>query len=426
MNTAAEPQSSPVCGAPSAHRRPAQPRPEHQRRQTRQGRWPAATVMISTVLALVTITGCGIRLESAAPQALVPDSDEISRQAAVADALLVQEEAGATLTTVEQGSPVAVVLTDVELLAGEHVEALGGEYVSGLGDEPTDAATAVPQDPTDGQTELPPESVTDDQGTIDPSIAASPAETDGTAGTDGTEGTEGTDGTDPGAGAPAGGSTTDPPSVERLVLLLTQAADRSRAALGTPKDPALARLFASVAAAHLDQARTLAATAGIEVPATESFTTVMPSTLPKNLAAADLSTLVQAEDSAGFAYEAMAARLTADDRATARSRAAVHRARAQTWAELASLDATATDPRAVAYDLPDAADGSPALTSRETMAALAATMESSLADSYGTFVGQVDAEARASMLDLLVDSHTAARAWGAPAVAFPGMPELAG
>ena len=382
--------------------------------------------MISTVLALVTITGCGIRLESAAPQALVPDSDEISRQAAVADALLVQEEAGATLTTVEEGSPVAGVLTDIELLAGEHVEALGGEYVSGLGDEPTDAATAVPQDPTDGQTELPPESVTDDQGTIDPSIAASPAETDGTAGTDGTEGTDGTDGTDPGDAAPADGSTTEPPSVERLVLLLTQSADRSRAALGTPKDPALARLFASVAAAHLDQARTLAATAGIEVPATESFTTVMPSALPKNLVAADLSTLVQAEDSAGFAYEAMAARLTADDRATARSRAAVHRARAQTWAELASLDATATDPRAVAYDLPDAADGSPALTSRETMAALAATMESSLADSYGTFVGQVDAEARASMLDLLVDSHTAARAWGAPAVAFPGMPELAG
>lgn len=367
--------------------------------------------MISTVLALVTITGCGIRLESAAPQALVPDSDEISRQAAVADALLVQEEAGATLTTVEQGSPVAAVLTDIELLAGEHVEALGGEYVSGLGDGPTDAATAAPQDPTDGQTELPPESVTDDQGTIDPSIAASPAETDGT---------------DPGTGAPADGSTTAPPSVERLVLLLTQSADRSRAALGTPTDPALARLFASVAAAHLDQARTLATTAGIELPATESFTTVMPSALPKNLAAADLSTLVQAEDSAGFAYEAMAARLTADDRATARSRAAVHRARAQTWAELASLDATATDPRAVAYDLPDATDGSPALTSRETMAALAATMESSLADSYGTFVGQVDAEARASMLDLLVDSHTAARAWGAPAVAFPGMPELAG
>ena len=367
--------------------------------------------MISTVLALAALTGCGIRLESAAPEALVPDSDEISRQAAVADALLVQAEAGATLATVEQGSPVAVVLTDIEQRAGEHVDALGGEYVSGLGDEATDAATAEPPDPADGQTELPPESVTDDQGTIDPSIAASPAPTDAPAGTD------------PGAAATTDQSTTAPPTVERLVLLLTQSADRSRAALGTPVDPALARLFASVAAAHLDQARTLAATAGIERPSTESFTTAMPTTLPKNLAAADLSTLVQAEDSAGFAYEAMAARLTADDRATARSRAAVHRARAQTWAELASLDATATDPRAVAYDLPDAADGSPALTSRETMAALAATMESSLADSYGTFVGQVDADARASMLDLLVDSHGAARAWGAPAVTFPGMPE---
>ena len=255
--------------------------------------------MISTVLALATIAGCGIRLESAAPEALVPDADEISRQAAVADALLVQDEAAATLATVEPGSAVAAVLTDIELRAGEHVEALGGEYVSGLADGSTGTATDGSQDPADGQTALPPESVTDDQGTIDPSIAASPSEAGPEADT--------TAGTDPAPGS--GASTTAPPSVERLVGLLTQSADRSRASLGTPTDPALARLFASVAAAHLDQARTLAATAGIEAPAPESFTTAMPSTLPKNLAAADLSTLVQAEDSAGFAYEAMAARL---------------------------------------------------------------------------------------------------------------------
>lgn len=403
MNTAAEPQSSPVCGTSPTHERPV---------PSRRARRSAVTVMISTVLALATLTGCGIRLESAAPEALVPDADEVSRQAAVADALVVQDEAAATLATVDPASPVAGVLIDIEARASEYVEALGGEYVSGLADSSTGVASGSPQDSSDGQTELPPGSVTDDQGTIDPSIAASP--------------TASADETDADSGAPADQSTTAPPSVERLVGLLTQSADRSRASLGTPDDPALARLCASIAAAHLDQARTLAETAGLEVPSTESFTTAMPTTLPKNLAAADLSTLVQAEDSAGFAYEAMAARLGEDDRATARSRAAVHRARAQTWAELASLDATATDPRAVAYDLPDAADGSPALTSRETMAALAAEVESALTSSYGTFVGEVDADARASMLDLLVDSHQAARAWGAPVVTFPGMPELVG
>lgn len=402
MNTAAAPQSSPACGTPAAQAPPA---------VRRRGRRSAVTVMISTVLALATLTGCGIRLESAAPEALVPDADEISRQAAVADAILVQGEATATLATVDPGSPVAAVLTDIEGRAAEHVEALGGEYVSGLAESSTGEASGGAQDPSEGQTELPPGSVTDEQGTIDPSVAASPA-----APAD----------TDLGSAATTDQSTTGTPSVERLVGLLVQSADRSRAALGTPVDPALARLFASVAAAHLDQARTLAATAGIEAPTTESFTTAMPVTLPKNLAAADLSTLVQAEDSAGFAYEAIAARLSDDDRATARSRAAVHRARAQAWAELASLDATPTDPRAVAYDLPDAADGSPALTSRATMVALAADAESGLADSYGAFVGQVDAESRASMLDLLVDSHGAARAWGAPTVSFPGMPELAG
>lgn len=367
--------------------------------------------MISTVLVLATVTGCGIRLESAAPEALVPDADEISRQAAVADALLVQDEAAATLATVDPASPVAVVLTDIEARAAQHVEALGGEYVSGLADSSTGTASGDTQDSSEGQTALPTGSVTDDQGTIDPSIAASP---------------EDAEDSDAGQGDGADQSTTAPPSVERLVGLLTQSADRSRASLGTPSDPALARLFASVAAAHLDQARTLATTAGIETPATESFTTALPATLPKNLAAADLSTLVLAEDSAGFAYEAMAARLSEDDRTTARSRAAVHRARAQTWAELASLDATPTDPRAVAYDLPDAADGSPALTSRDTMVALAADVETGLEDAYGAFVGDVDVDSRAAMLDLLVDSHRAARAWGAPAVTFPGMPELAG
>lgn len=421
MNTAVQPQSSLFRGL-VAGRLEAGPR----RRRLRS----AATVTISTLLALATVAGCGIRLESPAPAALVPDADEISRQAAVADVLLVQQEAARTLPTVEDGSPVATLLTEIDTTSAAQVAALGGEYVSGTDDTTSEVAGTGTQDTGEGQTALPPESVTDDQGSIDPSIAASPTD-DASTGTDGSS--DNTDATqDPGGPAdpadPADDAASTPPapSVERLVEILTQSADRTRASLSTPSDPALARLYASVATSHLDQARSLAAAAGIEAPATESFTTSLPATLPKNLAAADLSTLVQSEDAAGFAYEVMAARLGDADRAAARERAAVHRARAQTWAELASLDGTATDPRAVAYDLPDAADGTSALSSRETMAALAAGMESQLAVSYATFVGEVEPESRASMLDLLADSHEAARSWGAPQSTFPGMPELAG
>lgn len=402
MNTAVQPQPAPFGATVPAR---AASGPDRKRRRS------ATTVIISTVLVLATVAGCGIRLESPAPDALVPDADEISRQAAVADVLLVQHEAARTLPTVEEGSPVSTLLLTMDARSDAQVKALGGEYVSGIDDVATGATGTGTQDTGDGQTELPPGSVTDDQGTIDPSIAASP--------------------TDPASAGstvpPTGTASTDPaPSVERLVMILTASADRTRASLSTPSDPALARLYASVATAHLDESRTLAAAAGIPLPTTESFTTSLPTTLPKNLAAADLSTLVRSEDAAGFAYEVMAARLGDTQRAAARERAAVHRSRAQGWAELASLDGTATDPRAVAYAIPDAADGTPALTSRETMAALAADVESRLADSYATFVGQVDADSRASMLDLLVDSHEAARTWGAPQSAFPGMPELAG
>ena len=398
MNTAADPQPSPTSDAAGGHDRPA-------RRRRRPG--TVAAVTISTVLALVTVAGCGIRLESAAPAALVPDADEISRQAAVADVLLVGSEARLTVPTVDPASPVVALLGEIDATSTRQAEALGGEYVSGVEADGAPPAGGSSPDSSDGQTELPPGSVTDDEGTLDPSVAASP--------------------TDASSGSPDVSPTTDPaPSVPRLVTVLSQSADRTRASLSTPQDPALARLYASVATSHLDQASTLATLAGLDASRPESFTTTLPTELPKNLVAADLVTLVRAEDAAGYASEVLAARLSDGERTTARDRAAAHRERAQGWAELASLDGTATDPREVAYDLGATADGTPTLTSRESMVTRAAEIESSLADSYATFVGQVDAEARASMLDLLADAHLAARAWGAPATAFPGMPELAG
>jgi len=360
-------------------------------------------VIISTVVALATVAGCGIRLESPAPAALVPDADEISRQAAVADVLLVGSEARLAVPTVDPASPVVDLLEEIDASATAQAEALGGEYVSGVEGDGDDPAGVSSHDAADGQTALAPGSVTDDEGTIDPSVAASPTD------------------------EPSGSATTDPaPSVPRLLTVLTQSADRTRASIGTPRDPALARLYASVATSHLDQARSLAALSGLDAPAPESFTTTLPTALPKNLSAADLVTVVRSEDAAGYAYEVMAARLADGERTAARDRAAAHRERAQGWAALASLDGAATDPREVAYDLGTVADGTPTLASRDSMVTRAAEIEADLADAYATFVGQVDADARSSMLDLLADAHLASRSWGAPASTFPGMPELAG
>ena len=157
----------------------------------------------------------------------------------------------------------------------------------------------------------------------------------------------------------------------------------------------------------------------------EAFTTQMPTTLPLNVSAADLTTVVRSEDAAGFAYEVMAARLSDAARTLAQNRAEVHRERAQAWAELASLDGTASDPRQVSYALPTTPDGSSAVSSPEAMTALAIDLENTLATTYATLTGEVDADNRAAMADLLADSSAAARAWGAPLAPFPGMPEQA-
>lgn len=344
----------------------------------------ATRVMISTLLALLVLTGCGVRLEGPGPEELVPDADEVSRQAMVADAVAIHDGAEEALATVAADSPEAAVLTQIIDFADLHVAALGGVYSSGI-DHSDDASQG-----DQGQTELEPGSVPSAGAVADP---VEPTTT------------------------PAPATSPD------VVTLLTHSAARARGSLVTPTDPLLARLYASIAASQLDSARSLAAQTGVEFVAPEAFTTDMPTTLPLNVSATDLTTIVRSEDAAGFAYEVMAARLSDDARALAQARAQVHRERAQTWAELASLDGTASDPRRVAYTLPTTASGESALASAESMTELAIDLEETLATTYATLTGQVDAENRAAMADLLVDSSSAARAWGAPAASFPGMPE---
>lgn len=381
MNTAPH---SPACAARTRGSVPATAPRISRPHPTR------AKVMISTLLTLLVLTGCGLRLDGPTPAEPVPDADEVSRQAMVADASAIRGGAEQALALAATDSAEATALTQVIAFSDLHTAALGGVYSSGIdhgNDSTGDGAGDL------GQTELEPGSVPSGDGVTPAPPAPSPE--------------------------------PPPPSSAQVVSLLTQAAARARGSLITPTDPLLARLYASIAASQLDSARDLAARAGVDFVLPEAFTTQMPTTLPLNLAASDLTTVVRSEDAAGFAYEVMAPHLSDDARALAIDRAQVHRARAQAWAELASLDGTASDPRQVAYTLPAAADGGSALASTETMSALAAQLEDTLATTYATLTGQVDAENRAAMADLLVDSRTAARTWGAPLVAFPGMPEQA-
>lgn len=349
-------------------------------------------VMIGTLLVGAVLAGCGIRLDSPAIPELSPDADEISRQAMVADAVAIRDEATEALLAVAPGTPEATALQQVVDFSALHVEALGGEYVSGLGHTTTSS---------DGQAEA------GAQTSLDPkTLADEPAE-----------------GVDD-AGATDGTSVPDAPATSATVVsLLAQSSARARGSLATPVDGSLARLYVSVAASQLGSARDLAASSGTELAPPEAFGTSLPESLPANLSAAELTTLVRSEDSAGYGYEVVAARLPAESRGLSLSRAAAHRDRGQRWAVLASMDQTPTDPRKVAYELPDGADGAPPLDSIEVIVPFAAQMETTLLTSYTTLAGQVEPDERAVFLDMVVDAYTTARAWSAPAQAFPGMPE---
>ena len=350
----------------------------------------AVKVMISTLVALLVLTGCGVRLEGPGPQEPVPDANEVSRQAMVADAVTIHDSAEQALAAATPGSPEATTLDLIIRSADQQVTALGGVYSSGIEHE-ADGGSG-----DEGQTALEPGSLPSSGG-------------DAVSGGS--------------AVAPVTPSPTPEPATSAdVVALLAQSAARARGSLVTPTDPLLARLYASIAVSQLDSARALAAQTGVEFVAPEAFASTMASTLPLNLSAADLTTVVRSEDAAGFAYEVMAARLSGDARALARDRARVHRDRAQAWADLASLDG-ASDPRQVAYALPTTSSGESALASPATIAELAIDLEETLATTYATLAGQVEAEDRAAMADLLADSSAAARAWGAPLAPFPGMPE---
>ncbi|QAY70570.1 DUF4439 domain-containing protein [Xylanimonas protaetiae] len=353
---------------------------ERQPAPTRRRRRPRAHAALVAALLVGVLAGCGVRLETPPPAEPVPDALEQVRRTAVADALGVADLATSAQQAEGLPEPVSAELARVAADAHAHVDALGGQYESGI-------------DP-------------DDDADLDPSPEASEPE--------------------------------PPATPAEVVGTLSDAAARNRTAATTTSGGDLARLIASIGASQAVSATRLAALAA--VPGPDPVVPTMPapgtttqtpaasptpspvattppggeqSVLPAGLTASDFRALVLAEDGARYALEVRAARTSGDDRARLLARSRAHGERAQAWAELGSIADTAQDPRRVAYAIPRA-DDDPTLVR---------TLETGLGTSFATLVGTTAPMTRGLLVDLLVESALTLDAWGAPPLAFPGLPE---
>jgi hypothetical protein len=330
-----------------------------------------------TALALtcaIILSGCSVRLESPPPTEPVPDAAEVVRRTAVADALLVAEQAEAAAAADGVKADISAELTVISEVAIAQAEQLGGEYDSGLGDIVSERSGASPSASTPEQTP------------------------------------------------------------RAVVTSLRDAAARTRAAADQAQLGPLGRLLASISASQTQYARSLAQLTGTKGPAlpptripepTEpgdagetaaalASAGAGPATIPTGLSAEELSALVLAEDSAGYALEVRAAQADGSVRTLAYERAKLHRGRAQAWALVAGIDGTDQDPRRVAYAVPDTPTTD-----------LARDLESDLAQNYATLVGIGEQGTRAILVALLTEATLAGAQWGAPAIPFPGLPERA-
>ncbi len=250
-------------------------------------------VSIVTSLALLTVAGCGLRLETPPPTEPVPDAQETLRRDAVDGALAVGELAAAAGATSSGLDETAVAtLAETGTFADLHVVQLGGVYDSGL-PEPTAS-------PTDERTA--------------PS-AASPAE---------------------------------------VLDALAASSTSMREGIDQTDDGPFARLLTSIVSSQDASARQIAATTGTPLPESLALPSglLVPETTPSGLTATDLATIIEAEDAAGYAFEVRAALADGDVRTAALDRAVLHRARAEAWAQVAGTAGGAQDPRRVAYSVP--------------------------------------------------------------------------
>jgi Domain of unknown function (DUF4439) len=337
---------------------------------------PALRFAVAALAIGTALTGCDIRLETPAPTVPAPDAIEIVRSRSVDDALELAADARAA--SAAASSAVQAVLARVVDFSDQHAVELGGTYDSGL-------AT-------------------------------------------------------PSASTPAVEPTAAPDAGQVLTLLAT--ADRTAAAdAADVPGGALARLLASIAASRARLTTQLAAALGVAAPdagapatspvaaaptggATPATPVVGSSSSaappPVDVPTADRKGVVAAEDEVGYAFEVLAAKLDDPTRSGARAAAAAHRARAARWAQAWALDGTTSDPRRATYALPAGLDD-PA-----TALALAQRLEVGLTTTYASVVADTARSSRPELIAALLAADAEAAAWGAPATAFPGLPERVG
>ncbi|MGC5168450.1 DUF4439 domain-containing protein [Luteimicrobium sp. DT211] len=331
-----------VVGSSGAMRHHPTPDPAPRARSGRPAPSALLAAAASVVLALA-LAGCGVRLESSPPAPLTPTADERVRAATVADVVAVRDLARATLSDGGAKGATAARLRAVVQHAGTQLTALGGVY-----DGPS---------PTTG-----------------PAATATP-------------------------------TATGEPAVSAVVVRLRGASVTARERLADADDAHLARLVAQVGTGQALDADALASAGHVKERATTTAAKG-PATLPAGARAGVAATVVENEDAAGYLLEVVAARAHGAARSEAAARAAVHRTRAQDWADAAGVAGTDGDPRRTAYALP--------------AEAVARTVESRLVTDYAALLDTLEPRGRAQVADLLTDAARAAVAAGAPVTALPG------
>jgi hypothetical protein len=371
------------------------------------------------VAAALLLGGCGLRLETPPPAEPVPDALEIVRRTAVSDALFVADQADVAVATLAGRRPqLTAELERVAADSREQADQLGGTYDSGLEPTRSPAQSPSPSDPTVAPEEVL-AALVDASGR---SRIASQSTEDGPLAR-----LLASIGAAQAVSAVRVGGYTDADLAVEVEPVIPDPADAAAPPEGAeegddatarPEDDAStgSRLAERAAAAVLDDAASVGPSQ--DPVADEVASTVPdsdePAVLPVGLTAADLSTLVESEDSAAYALNLRAALRDDEARTRLAARSDDHAERSRAWSVVAGTGGTEQDPRQVAYAVPRGADDD----------VLVRAVEDDLATGYATLVGTTAAGTRAVLVDLLVESALTLDAWGADPVAFPGMPEL--